>query len=241
MGIDSKDVLLKLQAEPAPLSWAKLKKAFVNKKLGVTEADLRSALSGEGIHAWPKASYWHVDPAAQLNAGILAQCAKKALKKTEIKVKGRGPKDVSAAIDHLINERKLLKYPALAGTSVLLVAEGSPEAYWEYVREVVAAKLKKAGIEESGLYKGGLEDKIFDILPTLEAAMNVPISVDRVRRALGEIDKKRFDEAALTLRQQGRVYLSQHDHPLGLNEEDRNVLIEGKDGRYYVAISRLGE
>jgi hypothetical protein len=236
MGIDSKDVLVKLQAEPAPLSWAKLKKAFVNKKLGVTEADLRSALNGEGIHAWPKASYWHVDPAAQLNAGILAQCAKKALKKTEIKVKGRGPKDVSAAIDHLITERKLLKYPALAGTSSLLVAEGSPEAYWEYVRDVVAAKLKKAGIEESGL-----EEKIWQILPTLEPDPTVPVSTARVRRALGAVDKKRFDEAALKLREQRRVYLSQHDHPMGLNEVDRDLLIDGKDGRYYVAINRRGE
>jgi hypothetical protein len=236
MSIHSKDVLVKLQGEPTPLSWPKLKKAFVNKKLGVTEADLRDALAAEGIHLWPKNSYWHVDPAAQLNADVLAQCAKKALKKIEIKVKGRSPKDVSSAIDHLVQEKKLLKYPALAGASVLLVAAGSPEAYWEYVHEIVAAKLKKAGIEESGL-----EEKIWEILPTLEPEPSVPVSTARVRRALGNIDKKRFDEAALKLREQRRVYLSQHDHPMGLSEADRDLLIEGKDGRYYVAINRRGE
>jgi len=101
---------------------------------------------------------------------------------------------------------------------------------------VVAAKLKKAGIEEAGL-----EEKIWEILPSLEPELNVPVSTARVRRALRQVDKNRFDEAALRLRQQRRVYLSQHDHPLALNEEDRDLLIDGKDGRYYVAISRRGE
>jgi hypothetical protein len=236
MSLDSNEVLAKLMAQPAPFSWPKLKKAFVSKKTGVTEADLRSALEEAAIFAWPRNSYWYVDPTAQLHADILEQCTKRALKKTEIKVKGRGPKDISAALEGLVNERKLLKYPAISGTSVLLVTAGTPEAYWEYVREVVTAKLKKAGIEEAGL-----EEKIWDVLPKLEPEMNVPVSTSRVRRALGEVDKKRFDEAALKLREQRRVYLSQHDHPLGLSEDERDWLIDGKDGRYYVAITRRGE
>jgi hypothetical protein len=237
MRVDSQEVLIKLQAEPAPLSFVKLKKLFVSKKSGVTEADLRDALAGEGIYPWPKASYWHVDPAAQLDKAILALCGKKALKKTEIKVKGRAPKDVAAAIDRLVQENKLLKYPALAGASALFVARGAPEAYWEYVREVVTAKLKKAGINEDA----GLEEKIWEVLPTLEPELNVPISTARIRRSLGEIDKKSFDVAALKLREQRRVYLSQHDHPQALSEEDRDLLIDGKDGRYYVAVSRRAE
>lgn len=237
MSIDSKELIAKLQAEPAPVSWAKLKKLYkVTKKSAITEADLRQALTAEGIYAWPKNSYWHTDPAMQMRSEILAQCTRKALKKTEIKVKGHTSKALGAAVDRLVDERKLLKYPALAGTSVLLVAAGAPEAYWEYVREIVNAKLKKAGIEEEGL-----EAKILAILPTLEPEMNVPISTARVRRALGAVDKKRFDEAALKLREERRVYLSLHDHPLGLSAEDRDLLVDGKDGRYYVAISLRGE
>ena len=148
MSIDSKDVLAKLQASAVPLSLAKLKTDFgFKKKSAITEADLLSALAADGIYSWGKNKYWHIDPAAQLNTEILAQCTKKALAKAKITVKGRGKKEVAAAIDHLIKERKLLKYPALSGASVMLVAAGAPEAYWEYVREVVAAKLKKAGIE----------------------------------------------------------------------------------------------
>ena len=237
MSIDSNELLARLQAEPAPVSLAKLKKAYkITKKSALTEADLRQALTADGIYAWPKNSYWHVDPAAQLRSEILTLCGRKALKKAEIKVKGRAPKEVGAAVDGLVEERKLLKYPALAGASSLLVAAGAPEAYWEYVREVVNAKLKKAGIEEEGL-----EEKIFSVLPTLEPEWNVPISTARVRRALGAVDKKRFDEAALKLREDRRVYLSLHDHPMGLSAEDRDLLIDGKDGRFYVAISRRGE
>ena len=235
MSIDSKLVLARLQAEPAPLSLAKLKKEFAGKKTGVTDAALLAALSSEGIFLWPKKSYWHVDPIAQLNSDILALCGKKALKKAEIKVKGHSPKEVAAGVDYLLRDGKLLKYPALAGATGLLVATGAPEAYWEYVREVVAAKLRKAGIEETGL-----EEKIWEILPTLESELNVPVSCARLRRALGNADKRRFDEAALRLREQRRVYLSQHDHPMGLNDADRDLLIDGKDGRFYVAISRLG-
>jgi hypothetical protein len=103
------------------------------------------------------------------------------------------------------------------------------------VRETIAEKLKEAGIEEAGL-----EEKIWEILPTLEPEKDVPVSTSRLRRALGltQVDKKRFDEAALRLREQRKIYLSQHDHPLGLSAEDRDLLIDGKDGRYYVAIAR---
>jgi len=240
MSLDHREVLARLQGEVAPVSLAKLKKAYAGKKSGVTENELLRVLAGEGIFAWPKNSYWHVDPSAQLQADILGQCAKKALKRTEIKVKGRGAKDVGAAVERLAAEKKLVKYPALAGAVALWVTAGSPEAYWAYVEEFVAAKLKKAGLAEE---KPALEEKIWEILPTLEPELDIPISTARVRRALGvtERDKKRFDEAALRLREQRRIYLSLHDHPLGLSAEDRDLLIDGKDGRYYVAISRRGE
>jgi hypothetical protein len=239
MTLDSTQLLASLRSEPAPVPFAKLKKAHVNRKAGVLESDLRSALeagvsSGE-IFAWPTKRYWHIDPETQLQSEILDQCAAKARKKAEIKVKGRAPKDVAAAVERLWKERKLLKYPALSGSAELFFRAGSRDAYWAYVREFVAAKLKKAGIEEATL-----EDKIWDLLPKLEAEKDVPVSTARVRRALGaaEVSKKEFDAAVLQLRDLRRVYLSQHDHPLALSAEDRDWLIEGKDGRYYVAITR---
>jgi hypothetical protein len=234
MPVDSKDLLAKLQSEPAPVSLAKLKKAYVSKKAGTTEEDLLAALTAGGIFTWPKTSYWHIDPTVQLRTQILDLCAQKAMKRTEIKVKGHAPKKLSATIDQLIADRLLLKYPALTGSSVVLVSADSPQAYSTYVWAFVAEKLRRAGIEEPGL-----EEKVWEILPKLESEKDVPVSTARVRRALGlaEQDKKRFDEAVLKLREQRRVYLSQHDHPLGLSTEDRDLLIDGGDGRYYVAIT----
>jgi len=172
---------------------------------------LHGALNAAGIFAWPKNNYWHIDPEEQLRAEVLSQCAKRALKRTEIKVKGRTPKDIGATVERLTAERKLLKYPALAGSGVLFVSAISPKAYWVYVEAFVADRLRKAGIEEACL-----EEKLWEILPKLEPEKDVPVSIARVRRALGlgETGKQRFDEAALKLREQRRVYLSQHDHPL---------------------------
>jgi hypothetical protein len=237
MTLDSTALLAALRREPAPVSFVKLKKAHVNKKAGVSEADLRaslnSALISGDIFAWPRNSYWHVDPAAQLLSQILSQSAVKARKRTEIKVKGHTPKDIGANIERLVAEKKLLKYPALAGSSVLYVSAGSPQAYWAYVQAFVADKLKKAGIEEANL-----EDKIWEHLVKLEADDDVPVSVARVRKAVSFADKQGFDEAALKLREQRRIHLSQHDDPRGLSTEDREDLIDGRDGKYYVAITR---
>jgi hypothetical protein len=237
MTLDSTQLLASLRTEPAPVTFAKLKKAHVNKKAGVLEAHLRAALDFElssgNIFAWPKNRYWHIDPEEQLQTEILTQCAAIARKKTEIKVKGRTPKDVAAAVERLLVARRLLKYPALAGVSVLFVSAGSPQAYWAYVQTFVAEKLKKAGIAEMSL-----EEDIWDRLVKLEPDNDAPVSAVRLRKATSIADKQRFDEAVLKLREQRRIHLSQHDDPQSLRTEDREELIDGKDGRYYVAITR---
>jgi len=237
MILDSTHVLASLRSEPTPVTFAKLKKAHVSKKTGVLEADLRSALdsavSSGDIFVWPKNRYWHIDPESQLPSEILNQCATQARKKTEIKVKGRTPKEVAAAIERLLADRKLLKYPALAGSSVLFVAAGSPTAYWAYVQKFVAEKLKKAGIEEASL-----EQDIWDHLVKLEPDNDAPVSAARLRKSTAVADKRRFDEAVLKLRDERRIHLSPHDNPQSLSAQDREELIEGNDGSYYVGITR---
>jgi hypothetical protein len=237
MPLDSAQLLASLRTELAPVTFAKLKKAYVSKKAGTVESDLRAALDsaiscGE-IFAWPKARYWYLDPEAQLQTEILGQCAVAARKKTEIKVKGRTPKEVAGAIERLLADRKVLKYPALAGSSILFVSAGSPQAYWAYVQTFVAEKLKKAGIEEPNL-----EEKIWDHLLKLEPDNDAPVSAARLRKAASIADKRCFDDAVLKLREQRLIHLSQHDDPHSLTTEDREDLIDGKDGNYYVAITR---
>jgi hypothetical protein len=237
MPLDSAQLQASLRTEAAPVTFAKLRKAHVNKKAGIFEADLRAALdsgiSNGEIFAWPKSRYWHVDPAAHLQGEILSQCAATARKKTEIKAKGRPPKEVAGAIERLLADGKLLKYPALAGSSKLFVSAGSPQAYWAYVEAFVAEKLKKAGIEESNV-----EEKIWDHLVKIEPDNDAPVSAARLRKAASIADKRRFDDAVLKLREQRRIHLSRHDDPHSLTTQDREDLIDGKDGSYYVAITR---
>ena len=64
------------------------------------------------------------------------------------------------------------------------------------------------------------------------------IGLGQLREELGvSLDEKaRFDRAVLSLYREHRVYLDQHDYPLGLDEEAKNQLVTDGDGNYFVVI-----
>jgi hypothetical protein len=64
------------------------------------------------------------------------------------------------------------------------------------------------------------------------------IGLGQLREELGvPLDEKaRFDRAVLALYRERRVYLDQHDYPLGLDEAARNQLVSDGSGKYYVVI-----
>ena len=66
-----------------------------------------------------------------------------------------------------------------------------------------------------------------------------PVSVRELRTSLPAISKAQFDAAALALRSARKAFLSQHDYPRSLSPEDRDLLIDGQDGTYYVAITAI--
>ena len=70
----------------------------------------------------------------------------------------------------------------------------------------------------------------------LEPGWTVPVSIRELRQAMSEVHAAEFDRAALELRNQQRVYLSQHDFPLGERPEARRLLVRDGD-RYFVAIT----
>ena len=79
-------------------------------------------------------------------------------------------------------------------------------------------------------------EKVEKLIKKLEPEPQVPISTNRLRDASG-LSKESFDSLMLKLRKEGKVYLSEHDHPNQLSAADRDKLIDGGDGRYYVAVS----
>ena len=108
--------------------------------------------------------------------------------------------------------------------------------------DTLAARLKAYGISRDDLIEalrgaapsGGLEQRIVEYLKTRPGG----IGVGQLREELGlaTAAKAAFDAAVLALYRQRRVYLDQHDFPLGLSDEARNELVRDATGNYFVVI-----
>ena len=79
-------------------------------------------------------------------------------------------------------------------------------------------------------------DRMLEEMRKLEPGWTVPVSIRELREAMSGVDAAEFDRAALELRNQQRVYLSQHDFPQGERPEARRLLVREGD-RYFVAIT----
>jgi len=71
----------------------------------------------------------------------------------------------------------------------------------------------------------------------LESNVGVPVSTLRLRKALPQLSKREFDEAALELRKQHKVFLNRHADPYNISAADRDSLIADPRGDYFVAIA----
>ena len=78
---------------------------------------------------------------------------------------------------------------------------------------------------------------ILEAVRSLEPVKGVPVSTLRLRNHLPHLPPHEFDAAALELRKKQQVFLSQHADPHNLSKEDKDLLIDGQDGTYYVAIA----
>jgi hypothetical protein len=140
---------------------------------------------------------------------------------------------------HPPTKGKLPKYgakPAQAGAYL---------AKLEKELNALAAKLAPAGITREQILdalrgkpaaeeRAGLERRISEFLKTKPGG----IGVGQLREALGISagEKAVFDAAVISLYRERRVYLDQHDYPLGLNEAAKNELVSDGEGRYFVVI-----
>lgn len=108
--------------------------------------------------------------------------------------------------------------------------------------DALAAKLQAYGITREQILEalrgevpaGGLPQRIAEYLKSRPGG----IGVGQLREELGipPADKASFDAAVLWLYRQHRVYLDQHDYPLGLDDEGRNQLVSDGSGKYFVVI-----
>ncbi len=213
-----------------------------------------SELEGKGIYRWPaargKARFWCAAAEAFVEGRILAIASECALplsglaQKVRRQAHGYPEKLVRAQIQHLLKEKHLRKYPAFGREAGLLGRTGNPEAYAAAARLFVEKIAEKVRAEGGSLETGApsqdaasVEDQILGAMVRREPAGSAPVSVRDLRMDLAQVDKASFDSAALALRAQRRVFLSRHDFPQSLPAGERDLLIDGQDGSYYVALT----
>jgi hypothetical protein len=108
--------------------------------------------------------------------------------------------------------------------------------------DALAAKLAPAGITREQILDALRGERPPDDLPRRIAeflkAKPGGIGVGQLREELGlsPAEKASFDRAVISLYRQRRVYLDQHDYPLGLNEAARKELVSDGEGHYFVVI-----
>jgi hypothetical protein len=247
-----------------PLSFAGLAK-LVKAKTAEHEA-LRAAIlsavdSGE-IYRWPDHQrsqyFWHVSPEQKAREVILTVAATQALSKPDLrdaskrgkKLPGLSDKSVQNLISALVAQKQLREVSGLASGSKLIVPADHSEAYFKAARAFLEKKFRAAGFDPSVFFAENSppRDKllttqsdaaalILDSVRSLEPVKGVPVSTLRLRNHLPHLSKQEFDAAALELRKKEQVFLSQHVDPYNISREEKELLIDGQDGTYYVAIA----
>jgi hypothetical protein len=222
-------------------------------KESIVGAELEAAVEASEVYRWPdyraSQNFWHVSVENSSREAILAIAEKQALSKAALskaaakRLPGVSEKQVEGIVSELIAAKQLQNVSAFASSSKLVIKAGVSEAYFNAARAFVERKIRLAGFNPAEFFsseapKGGSANaQILEAIHVLEPVQGVPVSTLRLRNHLPHLTKREFDLAALELRQQRQVFLSQHADPYNISQEDKNLLIDGQDGTYYVAIA----
>lgn len=250
----SAHILNIIQEAKAPVTLKDLQKQT---RIGADElARLLSAEAERGrIHRWPEMRrqqrFWHSSPDQVLRERVLeaaSECAlpPPALAKQVKKLMppGHPAKLIASAIQQLIRENQLHKYPGFAKEKLLFGREGCPDAYAIAARRAIQAIMDKLTAEGVRFEKAPVQDleiALLEAIARMEPSRTAPVSIGELRSAFPQTSKRAFDEAALNLRARQRAFLSRHDFPQSLPPDERDALIDGRDGTYYVAITARTE
>lgn len=220
---------------------------------------LESVLGAGHVYRWPDVRgsqyFWNVSAEQKAREALLAAVAVKAQSKADLiqaagkKISGFPAKRLENVVAELIAENQLQKVPAFTSTAKLLVRPGDSHAYFSAGRAFIEKKFRTAGFDPAPFFTDNSpRDKIkstpvdaaaliLDAVRSLEPVKGVPVSTLRLRNHLPDLSKQEFDAGALELRKKQEVFLSQHSDPYNLSQEDKDLLIDGQDGTYYVGIA----
>jgi hypothetical protein len=220
------------------------------KQLKTAEEPLRLALETAKAHRWPGRTqpFWHVSPEEKAREAILKTAESQAFSKAELSKKaaklafGIPAKQMESYVSALLAEKELRAVPAFSGSAKLLVRPDGQQAYFTAARRFLEQKILKAEFQPAAFFENTLPaasaaDEILEAVKALEPVRGVPVSTLRLRNHFPKMTKQEFDSGALELRKQQQVILSLHADPHNLTQEEKDSLIEGHDGTYYVAIA----
>jgi hypothetical protein len=220
------------------------------KLLKAKEEPLRQALETAKAHRWPGRTepFWSVSAEQKAREAILQTAEVQAFSKAELSKKaaklafGIPAKQMESYVSVLLAEKELRAVPAFSGSAKLLVRRDGQQAYFKAAREFIEKKILKAEFQPSAFFEKdsastNAAEEILEAVKSLEPVRGVPVSTLRLRNHFAKMSKREFDEAALELRQRQQVILSLHADPHNLGQEEKESLIEGHDGTYYVAVA----
>jgi hypothetical protein len=253
-------ILAKIRDSKKPVTFKDLLKSVKAKNEEPFRTELESAISEKSIFRWPdyrgSQYFWHVSPEEKAREAILEAAATQALSKSALgkaaakKIAGFPQTRMESEVSALLSDKRLQQVPAFASNAKLLVRAGDGQAYFNAARAFVAMKIEKAGFDpkpfftedsspqsEPALPHRDAVERILEAILALEPQPGVPVSTLRLRNHLRDLSKQEFDMAALELRKKQEVFLSQHADPYNISQEDKDLLIDGQDGTYYVAIA----
>ncbi|HEX4229482.1 MAG TPA: hypothetical protein VHZ07_12495 [Bryobacteraceae bacterium] len=253
-------ILRKVRDSKKPVTFRDLLKSVKAKSEEPFRTELESAISEKSIYRWPdyrrSQYFWHIPPEEKAREAILEAAAAEALSKPDLskaagrKVPGFPQKRMENEVSALLSEERLQQVPAFASNTKLLVRAGDGQAYFNAARAFIAMKMGKAGFDPAAFFTGDASPqrkpalphadaaaRILEAILALEPQPGVPVSTLRLRNHLRDLSKQEFDMTALELRKKQEVFLSQHADPYNISQEDKDLLIDGQDGTYYVAIA----
>ncbi len=239
-----------LRSAAKPMTFGQLK-TLTHWKQDTLRSALETAASQGLVFRWPdfrrRQSFWFRSPDDVAHEAILAIASDLALSRTSLiaqarkRVPGFAPQALARIVAGLLSDQQLQEVPAFTAGK-LVIRSGAVAAYAATARTFIEQRFRKAGLDPAQFSmpqpsQGDSAELILEAVRSLEPVTGVPVSAQRLRSRLPALRKSAFDAAAIELRKRQQVFLSLHHDPHNLSAQERDLLIDGGDGTYYVAIA----
>ncbi len=231
-----------------------------NAEVAALREALASAVDTGQVHRWPDYKrvqyFWHSSADSKAREAVLEVASARALTKTGLRdaatkaCRGFPAARMESVISSLVAEKRLTALPAFTGSSRLFAIPGENAAYFNAARDFMENKIRRAGFDPAAFFignssghdtlaiqAGNAADLILDAVSGLEPVRGVPVPTLRLRRHLPNLGKNEFDSGALELRKRQKVFLNLHADPYNISPAEKELLIDGGDGTYYVGIA----